>query len=283
LILAIHSAVTFGAKFSFIVNWTFGKVLPILVIPYALRKGNTGLAVFAGFVAFVFFNTLIQSLFWDIPEGVNFAYGEGRYIVQLFNFTMAALLTRATVLAFNEAREVNIFWRIFSYAILAHGLASLYQLIAGSLGLPLLGISRPFDLVMDGQVADVALFSNESGQFVYRPGGLAGEPKGIAVLYGIYITGYLFGGSLLPLNHREKLVSRVVFFLALFGFIAAFSTSAFIGIVPIAIVCLYVWGVGKFTKIAFYLLLFLAVSIPLWVMITSISLDDFATIAIHIA
>lgn len=275
LILAMHSAVTFGAGFSFIVNWTFGKVLPILAIPYAFRKGKTGLVIFSGFVAYVFLNTIIQSFFWDIPVGVQFAYGEGRFAVQLFNFSMAALLTRATVLALNDGRQVQVFWRMFTYAMLIHGLASLYQLLAGSFGLPLLGISRPFDLAMSGQVADVAMFGTESGQSVYRPGGLAGEPKGVAVLYGIYLTGYLFGGSSLLLSQRDRLISRAAFLLALLGFIAAFSTSAFIGIIPVALVCLYVWGIGKFTKTAFYLLLFLLISVPLWALVSSISLDDF--------
>lgn len=278
LILAMHSAVTFGAQFSFVVNWTFGKVLPIFAIPYALRRGRTGLGIFSLFIVYVFFNTLIQSAFWNIPMGVKFPYGEGRFIVQLFNIGMLVIMTRATVFALSDHSQIRVFWKIFTYALLAHGLASLYQLIAGSFGLPLLGISRPFDLAAAGQMADVARFGTDSGQLVYRPGGLAGEPKGMAVLYAVYMTGFLFGGSSLYLGRREVLLSRAVFLLALLGFIAAFSTSAFLGIVPVALICLHVWGVGKFSRIVFFLLVFLVVSIPLWAMVSSISLDYFAEI-----
>lgn len=278
LILAFHSAATFGVQFSFIVNWSAGKVLPILALPYALRKGKTGLGVFSVFCAYVIVNTLIQSFFWDIPAGVHFAYGQGRFLVQLFNFSMTAMLARATVLALTDSSQVQAFWKIFTYAMLAHGLASLYQLAAGRLGLPLLGISRPFEQVMADRVADVAMFGTESRQTVYRPGGLAGEPKGVAVLYAIYMTGYLFGGSALALGRRNLLVSRAVFMLSLLGFIAAFSTSAFIGIVPVAFFCLSIWGVKKFSKTAFYLLLFLAIAIPLWAIVSSLSLDDFSRI-----
>jgi len=92
----------------------------------------------------------------------------------------------------------------------------------------LIGISRAHNLAIDGK-ADIAAFVAKSGEDMIRPGGLAGEPKTAAVVFGIYLITSIFAGFPMNLSFYEKWIGKGAIILAVIGYLTAFSTSAFIG------------------------------------------------------
>jgi hypothetical protein len=234
-IASCFAASTFGAVFTAGVTLSVGRIVPILMVPMALRKGNAGLLMYAPFVVYAVAVTLWSSLFWKIPDEVAFAYGEGRVYVQLFNFLILVLATRALTLALQEQNAVPFLWRAFAIAVLVHGLASLYQALAGTTGWPLIGISRPFGASGNIDGLDVAAFATKAGDLILRPGGLAGEPKTAAIIFGIYIAAYACGGWRIEVKRWARSLAFATLIVSFGGFTLAFSTSALIGL-PLALI-----------------------------------------------
>lgn len=172
-------------------------------------------------------------------------------------------------------------WWSLTIAVIVHGLASIYQLIATTAGLPLIGISRPFGLTAGEASGDVAAFVTKGGESLYRPGGLAGEPKTVAVVYGIYVIAFAFGGYHLTgrvLGSRAWL-AYVAFLLSIIGFVAAFSTSAIFGLLvalPIAAVLL---GTGRRRRVLLVAPIALSAGLLIWMYLTDVnSLDSVVAI-----
>jgi hypothetical protein len=85
-------------------------------------------------------------------------------------------------------------------------------------------------LTLDGRVADVAMFVSNSGLKILRAGGLAGEPKTVAVIFGMVLFASLYVGHRLDSKRHERLFTSCATSLSLFSFFATLSTSAFFGL-----------------------------------------------------
>jgi len=121
-------------------------------------------------------------------------------------------------------------WYGLRWVAVLHGVFFIYQYVAMAFGLPLVGISRAFNLTLDYRVADVAVFVSGSGMEILRPGGLAGEPKTVAIIFGIVLFATLYLGHQLDSKRHDRLLTICAGLLSFFGFFAAFSTSAFFGL-----------------------------------------------------
>jgi len=155
-------------------------------------------------------------------------YGDYRVLVQLVNFAFAALSTRALAAALKTEGAGELFWKVMTAAVLVHGLASLYQITAWIFSLPLIGISRAFDLTEEVGTPDVATFSIEDTD-ILRLSGLIGEPKTAAAFFGAYLVAYLlrtFASSV-----RSSTFEKAALFLAVICFIGSGSTSGLLGFV----------------------------------------------------
>jgi hypothetical protein len=277
-VLACHAASTFGAQFSAFVTISLVRVLPIAIAPFGLRRGSAGLSAFGPFAVYSLVVTALGSFSWEIPRGIAFFYGDGRVYVQLFNLAMLILATRATAFALSDKDAVKLLWRYLTVVMLIHGIASLYQLIAVFVGLPAIGISRPFNLTAGDSEGDVAAFATSTGMIIARPGGLAGEPKGMAAMYGAYIASYLFGGRALLEEWRERVLMRATLSLSLIGFLAAFSTSAIIGGAVAIVVCTFLLGTGRIRSAFVYVPALAALGITVWLDLTHVQLQDFGSV-----
>lgn len=244
-VLAGNVASTFSAVFSYGLTLSVGRLIPIALAPAGLVRGDADLRPYVPFTIYAALVTLISAWGWRIPEGVGFFYGEGRFAVQLFNLLMLAMATRATALALQRDMAAETLWRYLTLGVFIHGLASVYQLIAGSVGLPVIGISRPFGLTASEFGADVAAVTTPWGDRLLRPGGLAGEPKTAAVIYGIYVAAFMFGGWSIRARYLKVDLRYPALALAVLGFVSAISTSAIIGLALAIVACIVVLGVPK--------------------------------------
>lgn len=223
-------ASTVQAQYSWMVSWSLSKFCIFLLALDGIRKRPIGLAPFLPYVFYVPLSSLVASLFWDIPDGVSFFYGEARIFVSLFNFMLLVLSAMSLAAAFTGSQGGRTFWYGLRWLAVVHGVFFLYQYVAMVLGLPLIGISRAFNLTLDGRAADVAAFVSGSGFEILRPGGLAGEPKTVAVIFGMILFATLYVGHRLDSNRLERIFTICVAFLSFFCFFAALSTSAFFGL-----------------------------------------------------
>lgn len=265
---------TFQAQYSFGVAWSLGRLTPILSATSFAPKTKTGLISYMPFVYYVFISSVISSYFWHIPEGVSFFYGEGRLLVQLFNFSCLALSTNALTNVLINPEAVVLFWRWFRVTAIFHGLASLYQLIATNIGLPLIGISRAHGLTQDANLGDVAAFASDKGFDILRPGGLAGEPKTVAVIFGILIMCTISIGYSLDKSLRDRCLTIAAFLLSAIGFLAAFSTSAFAGICFLTVIIIAISKGSERIKIIKVILLLALCSLLYWLFFTNDSLES---------
>jgi hypothetical protein len=163
-------------------------------------------------------------------------------------------------------------------AVVIHGAATLYQLLAYSAGLPLIGVTRSFGLTAGGNAGDVAAFVAEGGTLIVRPGGLAGEPKTAAVVFGIYICTYLFGANRLVVTAKTRTLLRLALALAVLGWIAAFSTSAIIGTTAAVILCTALFGSGMVKREWIYLAVFVLLCTGAWLQLTSTDYSELGAI-----
>lgn len=277
-VLAAQAVGTLSAQTSYVVTLSIGRLLPIVLAPLGLRRQRSGLAPWAPFVGYVCVATAIGAWTWEIPAGVTFMYGQGRVYVSLFNFLMLVLVARAVALALIDRESVRTLWTYFCYIVMLHGLASLYQLVAVRVGLPVIGISRPFGLTAHAGTGDVAAFVTTAGDVITRPGGLAGEPKTAAIVFGMYIVCYLFGARELASTKRARLVGMATLGLAILGFLAAFSTSAIFGLGASLLLCLLVLGARRTRLTMVYAVLLGAVAFGVWIHWTQASTGNFDAI-----
>lgn len=227
---------TFLAQYSFIVAWSLGKIVPILSCTSVPRQRVKFAVLFMPFVGYVLISGLILSNFFKIPSGVAFAYGAGRIWVQLFVFATMVMSSRALAAGLLHEHGGIILWKGLTVAALVHGIASLYQYLAIAAGLPLIGISRSHGETIDGGVGDVAAFDFGGITDIYRPGGLAGEPKTVAVIFGIYLFCQILSGWPPGASVRWKQLAKCAVAMSLVCFVGAFATSAFLGAAMCAVV-----------------------------------------------
>jgi MFS family permease len=81
---------------------------------------------------------------------------------------------------------------------------------------------------------DVALFEGESG-LVVRGGGLAGEPKTAAILFGAYLLVAFFTPWPRSWSARRNTLEFIVVLVATISFLLSFSTAGFVGFIPAAV------------------------------------------------
>lgn len=220
---------TVQAQYSWLVSWSLAKFCIFVLAIDGLRRRPAALAPFIPYVVYVVVGSLAASLFWNIPDGVDWFYGDGRLLVSLFNFSLMALSTMSLAAAFTAPGGGITFWRGLRWLAVVHGLVFLYQYLAMVLGWPLIGISRPHGLTAEEGVADIAMFVSDSGVEILRPGGLAGEPKAVATIFGIILFAILHLGRQLDRTRKERALTICAAILSFFCFFAAFSTSAYFG------------------------------------------------------
>lgn len=263
---------TFNAQVSAGIAWSLGRVVPIISSTSFWRVKTPELSVFLPFLVYVFVSSPLASFFWNIPSDTAFFYGEGRVILQLTNFLFLFLSTRALTGILRDAEAVYLLWSMSKIVAIIHGVASIYQWIALEIGLPLIGISRSHDLTLGGEVGDIAMFLDQFGREIIRPGGLAGEPKTVAVIFGmVFLTSTLLGFSL-DRNKRDKYLSVAVVILSAFGFVVASSTSAFLGEIA-TVIFFYLTGMYRYRKNLFYSLVFFIAAI-LIILAIFLSIDN---------
>lgn len=256
---------TFAAQYSLGVSWSLGRLVPILSAVSLSAKRSVGLKAYLPFVSYVFLSSLIGSLFWSIPPSVHFWYGDGRVFLQLFNFAVLAGSCIALASAISQKGGPRLLVTFLQIAAVIHGLASVYQLLAANLGLPLIGISRSHGLTVDDTAGDVALFMSQSGAAMFRPGGLMGEPKSVAVLFGMVLLHGIFVRSDGERSRAERALRVVSIALSAIGFLAAFSTSAFFGFGCAFALCLvYVGSRHDRTKTIIRIVLVAATALAGW-------------------
>lgn len=236
---------TFWAHQPFVISFSLNRIAPFFA---ASQQGKAVIPEMRKWIpafTYIIISSAILSFYWDIPSGTKLFYGQLRILVQMAVFIALGLSALALAKAFLENRGVLFFQNALTATVLLHGLASLYEFMAIKRGWPVIGISRP-----DLSPLGVAAFSMGSTE-VLRPGGLAGEPKTVAVLYGIFVLPAIFAP---PPKSRSKLVRALrwmAILLSGLGFLMAFSTSAFIGgVVVVGVLAIRFWkaGMGQWAK-----------------------------------
>lgn len=267
---------TVQAQYSWLVSWSLAKFCIFLLALDGTRQRPIGLAPFLPYVGYVVLSSGIASFFWDVPPGVSFFYGEARIFVSLVNFTLLVLSTMSLAVAFAGSRGGMTLWYGLRWLSIVHGVFFIYQYVAMALGLPLIGISRAFNLTLDDRVADVAAFVSGSGLEILRPGGLAGEPKTVAVIFGIALFTTLHLGHQLDSKRHEKNLTLCAALFSFFCFFAAFSTSAFFGLgaafvgTTLVLKKKYLFKTGK--------KLLLSILLASLVLLSYFSVDDFLSL-----
>lgn len=219
---------TLWAQYSIVVNWSLGKLVPLFSASvYSGRLRHTH--IYYPFIAFTVFGACIGSLFWDVPVGIPFAYGQGRVWVQLAVFLSLVLSTRAFADAMSRPEGPFLMWKGLILIGLVHGTAFLYQYFAAAVGLPAIGVSRAHGLTINGDAGDLAAFSVEGVTDILRPGGLAGEPKTVAVLFALVLATAISAGAPASATNLWKLLARTSALLSAIGLVGAFATSAYVG------------------------------------------------------
>lgn len=225
----VLSISTVQAQYSWLVSWSLSKFSIFLLALDGMRQRPVGLGPFLPYVVYVLISSTIASFFWIIPAGVSFFYGDARIYVSLINFVVLALATMSLAASFAGSNGGRTLWHTLRWLAVVHGAFSAYQYVAITFGLPLIGISRAHGLTADAQIADIAIFVSDAGMEVLRPGGLAGEPKTAAVIFGLILLSIVYLGHQLDSKRHERLLTIFAALFSLFGFVAALSTSAFIG------------------------------------------------------
>jgi hypothetical protein len=219
---------TFWAQLSLGVSWSLARLTPIFsALSQPPFKSAYGW-MFVPFLVYVPISGLFLSLTWSIPSHVSGPYGDYRVFVQLINFAFMALSTRALAAALRTESAGELFWHVMTGAVLIHGLASLYQITAWIFSLPLIGISRAFDLTEEVGTPDIATFSIEDTD-ILRLSGLIGEPKTAAAFFGAYLVAYLL--RTFASSARSSTPEKAALLLAVVCFIGSASTSGLLGAV----------------------------------------------------
>ena len=223
---------TLWGQYSLGISWSLAKLVPFLAITTVDKIQIPNSRMFLPFMAYTIFCGLLFSMFWNIPDGVSFGYGYGRIWIQLATFIPLAFTARAFAGAMTQKKGVLLMWKALMLLGIAHGIAFLYQYAASSFGLPYIGISRAHGLSMESG-GDVAAFAIEGGQVILRPGGLAGEPKSVAVIFGIILLTGLIAGKPQNISKQWLTIASISMLLSLIGFVGAFSTSCFIAFISV--------------------------------------------------
>lgn len=222
---------TFWAQYSFVVSWSLGKLIPFFSSSSVIKGRVWHGELFLPFAFYVSSLGVVLSFFWTVPAGVAFAYGEGRVWVQLTNFFLLGMTARNLALAMTSERGAVLMWKGLVILGVVHGAAFLYQYLATAFGFPYIGISRAHGLNFEAGAGDVAAFALDGGVEILRPGGLAGEPKTVAIVFGIVILGILASANVIGVSKRWLMLSKISLLLSSVGILGAFSTSGYIGFV----------------------------------------------------
>jgi hypothetical protein len=221
---------TIWAQYSFVIAWSLAKLVPVFAIAYANQAPNDQLRRYAPLFLYLVSSTLLLAQFWEIPFGVNPIYGEYRYLVQIVGVLLSAVSVIAFARTFVTAHSVRVLSWYWAATVWIHAIASIYQYAAQRIGLPLIGVSRAHGLEAEYGVGDVAIFLSRAGEEIIRPGGLAGEPKTVGVIFAIYLLTTAYAPYKTN-NSHEKFFGRLLFVAAFVGLLLTYSTSVLIGFV----------------------------------------------------
>jgi len=220
---------TLWAQYSNVISWSLAKLVPFIAASTLSRSKVQDASLFVPYIIYSILVGLFSSLFWDIPSTANFAYGEGRILVQIIVFGSLVLATRSFASALIESDAPLLLWKALMLIGLVHGTAFIYQYLASVFGFPLIGISRAHGLTIDAYSGDVAAFAVGDLE-ILRPGGLAGEPKTVVVLFGIVLTVGAIAKMPPKISDRWRRLATCSLLFSVIGFIGAFSTSGFVGL-----------------------------------------------------
>jgi hypothetical protein len=264
------------AQYSWLISWSLAKFCLFILAFDGLRRRPAGLSPFLPYVYYVLVASLLSAFFWEIPSGVSFFYGQARIFLSLLNFMLLVFATMSLSIALSGPKDGKTFWIGLRWIAVIHGVFFLYQYFAALIGLPLIGISRAHGLTLNNEIADVAAFVTGSGLEILRPGGLAGEPKTVAVVFGILLLSIVYVGHQFDSNKNERLLTIISSLLSFFCFFAAFSTSAFFGLSAAFLFMVVVLRAKYFIKI-FFRLLFLIISATI-VLLLIFPISEFITL-----
>jgi hypothetical protein len=258
---------TIWAQYSYIVSWSLARLVPyIAASTFSFRRVNNSY-LYAPLVIYVVLAALIASLYWKIPPGIQFVYGEGRIWIQLTIFVSLVLSSLTFAIAMSDQNGPLLMWKALVLIALLHGVAFLYQYIAVYYGLPLIGISRAHGLTSLDDIGDVAVFGLD-GFAIYRPGGLAGEPKTVAVIFGITLLAAFLVGRPPVIGRRWIYLSRTALVLSIVGFVGAFSTSAYVGFVIAVTGLMAIGGIGRLKYVKYFFIAIILIFASDYVLIT---------------
>lgn len=236
---------TLWAQYPFMLSWSLAKLVPILSATTWYPRRIRGASLFMPFIVYTIAGGLVSSFFWNVPSYVSYLYGEGRLWVQFVTFLSLVLCTRAYAAALLSPEAPLLMWKVIVSIGIIHGLAFLYQYLAAYVDLPLIGISRAHGLTLDGAAGDLAAYS-VGGIDILRPGGLAGEPKTVAVLFGVVLVMSIVCGNPIKQDKKWNLLYKTSIALSGSCFVAAFSTSAYVGLLA-SVVGLVALGFVRFS------------------------------------
>lgn len=198
------------------VVWRLDRFAPLLMAGRISRRPSGTLWILLPFALYAILWTLLSSLSWDIPDHVNPAYGEFRYIVQLFNFISMCICTWCVSRSFLSRDAPHHLYRAIAWITAINIAVATYQYVARSTGLPQIGISRSYD-----ELVRVAAFSFGDID-IFRPGALVGEPKALAALMVLYLVVWYFKPGQSSMVERGLAVAAAVIL------VLTFSTTALV-------------------------------------------------------
>lgn len=205
------------------VVWRLDRLAPLAMVARLPRRVSGELPALAPFVIYAVFATLVFSRFWNVPDQVSLAYGDLRFLVQLFNLAGLVACTITVSRSFLRGMAMQDLVQVIWWFTAINVLVVVYQYVVLVVpSLPQIGMSRSYD-------EDVRLASFSQGELnIFRPGALTGEPKALASIMVLYLVtwaaGVNFGnrGPIGPTNSRRLAVAALVVILL------TFSTTALV-------------------------------------------------------
>lgn len=220
------------------VVWRLDRLAPLAMVARLPQRSGAELQEIAPFAIYTVFATLVFSRFWNVPVHVSLAYGNLRFLVQLFNFIGLMGCTIAVSRSFLYGKAIQNLVQVIWWITAVNVLVVVYQYVVLVIpGLPQIGISRSY---YEG--VQLAAF-RYGGVQIFRPGALVGEPKALAAVMVLYVvtwsSGVDFGNRGLIRSTSSKWLAA----LALVVILLTFSTTALVTL-TLALLGVYLANIG---------------------------------------
>lgn len=194
-------------------------------------------------LAYLISITLIGQFFWPIGAmaGKSSVYGSLRGVIQIIDWLILAGAAWQVAIALSLPGAMGARKTIILVGILYCAYA-IYQVIAYWTDLPSTGIRRVYEGVAANSEGEQFAGFHVGGIFLYRPGSLIGEPKGLGVISLVWIssilTFFMHGKVSLRLKMGLFIITSTLFL--------TFSTSAWAGFIGMIII--FLWTIRKQLK-----------------------------------